>query len=851
MAMMAKPTKETSESEGLLLGYRAGSGETVPERAAAHEQNDALAAMLRLHYVSTRFLQANNLELLLEELLDAALAEAKTDRGTIQLLVPGTRELRIVARKGLTPQFIGFFGITAEGHAACGLAMKEKRRIVIDNVATSPLFAGSPGGSVLLAEGILALQSTPMLSRSGEFLGVISTHYREPHTPSDWTLRVIDLLARQAADWIEYQRSEAAFRRVNESLALAQRAARGGVWDWDLRTGEIYVSPEYRRLYGLSDDYRHTPAGWLSLVHEKDRERMAEARRALFDSGTEWNVEFRISHPQRGVRWLAGIGRLERDSAANPLRFSGINFDITERKEAEEKLRYQLHLVRSISASAVESILVVDAGGRVVFINPEAEETFGFTLEELSGEMLHDKIHYRRPDGSALSRADCPLHRAHQSGQALRNQEDIFFRKDGTAVHVSCSSGPLDLGEGLIGTVLVAHDMTERKRLEAELRQTVDRLREEDRKKDEFIATLAHELRNPLAPVRNAIEMLKLCPLNGPEYVWSRNLIDEQINHLVRLVDDLLDVSRITQSRLELKRQRISLTDAIYAALDATRALIAEHGDQLILTLPAEPIYVDADAVRLSQVFTNLINNAVKYTPSGGRLRIVAGREGASAVVRVLDDGKGIAPEDLAHLFEMFFQAGRADQTVQSGLGIGLTLVKRLIELHGGTVEARSAGMGQGSEFIVRLPATLGFPEVVGSGEPPAQPAGDCRRILIADDYPNAAESLARWLRRCGNDVRTALDGAQALDQAERFRPEIVLLDLGMPKLTGYEVARCLRQQPWGTDVLIVALTGWGQEEDRRRTRAAGFDAHLIKPIKHDEIASLLRRFKRPHPVTA
>jgi CheY-like chemotaxis protein len=350
--------------------------------------------------------------------------------------------------------------------------------------------------------------------------------------------------------------------------------------------------------------------------------------------------------------------------------------------------------------------------------------------------------------------------------------------------------------------------------------------------------------------VRNAIEMLKLCPLDEPEYVWSRNLIDQQINHLVRLVDDLLDVSRITQNRLELRKQPISLTDAIYAALDATQTLIAGRGDQLMLTLPAEPIYVDADAVRLSQVFTNLINNAVKYTPSGGRLRVVAEREGASAIVRVLDDGKGIAPEDLAHLFEMFFQGDRADQTVQSGLGIGLTLVKRLVELHGGTIEARSAGIGHGSEFIVRLPAPLGFPEVFGSDEQP-RPAADCRRILIADDYPNAAESLARWLRRCGNDVRTALDGPQALDQAERFRPEIVLLDLGMPKLTGYEVARCLRQQPWGADVLIVALTGWGQEEDRRRTREAGFDAHLIKPIKHDEITSLLQRFKRPHPVTA
>jgi CheY-like chemotaxis protein len=379
---------------------------------------------------------------------------------------------------------------------------------------------------------------------------------------------------------------------------------------------------------------------------------------------------------------------------------------------------------------------------------------------------------------------------------------------------------------------MVVEEITDRKRLENELKEHALRLEEADRRKDEFI----------LAPIRNALEVLGLCQSPDADFEWSRHVIDQQVTHLARLLDDLLDLSRITRNKLELKKKRTLLSDAVAAALEAIRPIIDQRNHQLSVAAPPDGIYLLADSVRLTQAFVNLINNAAKYTPPGGRILISTEKENGTAVVRVIDNGMGISAAQLPHIFDMFYQADRSYEQAYGGLGIGLTLVKRLIEMHDGSVEARSAGMNRGSEFIVRLPTLDGAEVIVREKGRSDVQASAARRILVVDDYPNAAESLAKWLRRFGNHVEVAFDGVQAIEVAQQFRPDVILLDIGMPKLNGYETARIIRQQSWGKQMVLVALTGWGQEEDRKRTREAGFDLHLVKPVEHAQLAAFLAK---------
>jgi CheY-like chemotaxis protein len=371
--------------------------------------------------------------------------------------------------------------------------------------------------------------------------------------------------------------------------------------------------------------------------------------------------------------------------------------------------------------------------------------------------------------------------------------------------------------------------------------QLYEELLEADRRKDEFLATLAHELRNPLAPIRNAVQLLRAEPSPRKELQLARDIIDRQLNQMVRLVDDLLDVSRITRGKLQLRTERIALADAVNSAIETSRPLIELAGHELTVSLPAEPILLEADLTRLAQVFSNLLNNAAKYTDRGGQIRLSAWREGSDVVVSVADTGIGVSAEQLPRIFEMFSQVTPALERTQGGLGIGLSLVRGLIEMHGGSIEARSDGVGRGSDFRVRLPVLLEIP--AGLSErcgAEATPAGVQCRVLVVDDNQDAAKSLALMLRALGHTCETAFDGAEALQVAERFRPEVALLDIGMPKFNGYEVARRLRAEPWGRGLMLIALTGWGQEEDKRLAREAGFDHHLTKPATMDELQRLI-----------
>lgn len=403
----------------------------------------------------------------------------------------------------------------------------------------------------------------------------------------------------------------------------------------------------------------------------------------------------------------------------------------------------------------------------------------------------------------------------------------------------------LGQAEWVVGTNL---DITERKRAEEELRRLASELSEADRRKDEFLATLAHELRNPLAPIRNGLEIMAMSHDDGENVAQVRTMMQRQVAQIVHLVDDLLDVSRISRGKLVLRKQRIELADVVNHAVDTSRPVIEANAHELTVMMPNDPVFLEADETRLGQVISNLLNNAAKYSPRGGRTWLTAEVQDKHVVVSVKDTGIGIAADMLPKIFDMFTQVDRSLEKSQGGLGIGLCLVKRLVELHGGSIEVKSEGQGKGSEFTVRLPI-LASQESAQSQDDNVI-LKDCgqKRILIVDDNLDSALSLSMMIRLKGHDTQTAHDGLAAVQVAEQYRPEIVLLDIGLPKMNGYDACRCIREQPWSRGMIIVAVTGWGQDEDRRRSSEAGFDRHLVKPIDLTSLDELLAGIGTPIP---
>ena len=534
------------------------------------------------------------------------------------------------------------------------------------------------------------------------------------------------------------------------------------------------------------------------------------------------------------------------DDSAAPIRTKGgeivgcvlVFRDITERKQIEQQRGDAVARTESVLNNVVDGIITIDERGVVESFNPSAERLFSYQPEEVVGQnikVLMGEPYHSKHDGYLANYMRTGQAKIIGIGRGVEGR-----RKDG-------STFPMDLGisEFLLGErryfVGVVRDITERKQAEERLRQLAAELSEADRRKDEFLATLAHELRNPLAPICNGLELMKLAGGQTADVEQTRSMIERQITQMVRLVDDLMDVSRISRGKLELRKEQISLVAVLNSAVETSRPLIEAMGHEFTVTLPKQPLIVDADMTRLAQVFLNLLNNAAKYSARGGHIQLNVEREGSDVVVTVKDTGIGIAADQLPRIFEMFMQVDRSLEKSQGGLGIGLTLVKRLVEMHGGRVEAKSEGPGKGSEFVVRLPVVIEASKPQGSGgeeEPAAQKSS--LRILIVDDNKDAADSLGILLRFMGNDTRTAYDGQEGVDVAAEFRPNVVLFDIGMPKLNGYEACRRIREQPWGNGVVLIAVTGWGQAEDRRRSHEAGFDHHMVKPVDPQTLMKML-----------
>ena len=672
-----------------------------------------------------------------------------------------------------------------------------------------------------------------------------------------------------------------ALRANEQRLRLAMDAASLISFEWDIRRDEV------RRFHSMSDTLPPTApqaperfADVRALVHPEDRALFeARVRAALVHPQGRYESEFRLQLPDGRVIWLQDLGRVERDDAGRPLRLLGMSQDITARKHTEMRLAEQTALLDTLSAQAPLGMAFVDAALRYVRINEKLAAINGLSVAG----------HLGRPVAQVLPQLwpvlEGPYRRA-LAGEAL---EDEVCGQTAAAPGVTrcwaTSYYPVRVGARTLGVGVVVQDVTAR-------RQAEQALREADRRKDAFLATLAHELRNPLAPVRNALEVLKRA--DGDAALTPRALatMERQLAHMVRLIDDLLDVSRISRDHLELRRERVRLDGVIDAAVETCRPLLTDRGHALALALPASPLWLHADPVRLAQVFGNLLSNACRYTEPGGRIRIEARALGTRAVqVRVSDTGLGIPPAMLERVFDLFTQVDGARSRAAGGLGIGLSLVKRLVALHGGSVAAHSPGLGQGSSFTVELPllaeqelpgdardtartiplrprppspseaAPVPMPAAASEVIPampnmpddhpsasasasedaaPGAAAPQGRRVLIVDDNADSADSLAMLLQLGGHEAHTAYDGLQALELASRLQPEVLLLDLGLPGLDGCELCRRIRQQPWAARSLLIAVTGWGQAADKQRSQDAGFDGHLVKPVDLPALEKLL-----------
>ncbi|HYC37848.1 MAG TPA: ATP-binding protein [Usitatibacter sp.] len=509
--------------------------------------------------------------------------------------------------------------------------------------------------------------------------------------------------------------------------------------------------------------------------------------------------------------------------------FETLNF---AHRRADE---YQALLTTLMDQIHDYAIFLVDLEGRPVTWNQGVKRVLGYDQDEFIGRDVRGEIF--TPEDIALGVPDTELAVAARAGRAMNDR--WMRRKDGTrffATGVTVARRD-ELGRTL-GYAKIMRDQTEDKHLEEELRETAQRLARANEQQSHFLAMLSHELRNPLAPIRNGVEILKLSGRSAAEGSRALDMISRQVSQLVRLIDDLLDVNRIRGGKVHLRKSRVDLRECLAEAIDIAHSQAAANGQRVSIDLPATAVWVEADPTRLTQVVSNLVHNACKFTPRGGSIHLSARATGGSAEIRVRDTGRGIPRDRLEHIFGLFEQLEGDPGTVQGGLGIGLSLSRSLVEMHGGSLEAHSDGPGKGSEFVVRIPLSEAPAESTGGER--VQPAAARHKVLVVDDNLDAAESLATVVRLSGHDVVCAHDGEEALEKAAQHDPDIVLLDIGLPKLDGYQVARRLRAGANGRGLKLIAITGWGQEEDVAKARQAGFDRHVTKPIDYPALLEIL-----------
>jgi PAS domain S-box-containing protein len=631
-----------------------------------------------------------------------------------------------------------------------------------------------------------------------------------------------DLTERRAQD-VQLRQSEERFRLLVSGVkdyAIFMLDPDGHVATWNAGARQIkgyeaneIIGSHFSRFYPPEAIKRNLPATELQGAMMQGR---------FEDEG--WRIR------KDGSRfWANVIITAVRNSAGQLIGYSKITRDLTERREHEEALRQSEERFRLLVDGVTEyAIMMLDAEGFVASWNAGAERIKGYKSREILGKHIS---YFYPAEAIAANQPWEELKRAQGEGQVA--SEGWRVRKDGTLFWASSVITALrDRDNNLYGFAKVTQDLTQRRHAEA-LADTAQRMHE-------FIAMLAHELRNPLAPIRNAVALMGRKGLNDPSLEAMRKTIDRQSMQLVRLLDELLEVNRIARGHFTVERAPTDIRDVIARAVESSRPLIDSHGHSIEVEVPASPVMVLGDAVRLTQATVNLLNNAAKYTPGGGRIELVTTVRGAEVDIHIKDNGKGIDPTMLEKIFDLFVQIDPQAGDTMGGLGVGLALVRRVVELHGGSVHARSEGIGRGAEFIMRLPLSIQQLKVISASVSRAEPSLPRLRVLVVDDNHDVADTLNLLLQSMGQYVTTAYDGPSAINLAKSFEPDVVFLDIGMPHMSGYEVAHAIRSCGLKSAPELVAITGWGQEADKQRADEAGFKYHFVKPISEERLRHII-----------
>jgi len=671
--------------------------------------------------------------------------------------------------------------------------------------------------------------------RNGQWLSLMSVAHTAPR---DWHQDEIAMMQELTSRiWTRLERGRLQ-QLVNDSekrLRLATEAAEVATWEWNLSNDKVAWNDQHFRIFGLEPQDRPvTPELFFKHVHPADRERVDSLLRHALAANVDFNAEFRALRADGSERWMSGYGRVMEKNGDQPVLMCGTMYDVTSRRNAESALRASEERQRAILASAKDyAIVTLDLDRTVQSTNQGARDILGYTENEILGQpgdiffTPEDREHHTFEDETE---------KAINLGRA--ENERWLLRQDGSRFYGSGVTTPLmDESGQATGLLMVMRDLTSQKQAEIALQEA-------DRRKDEFLAMLAHELRNPMSTLRNGLSVLKITQQEGSESADVIAMMDRQTTHLVRMVDDLLDVSRVTQGKIQLRKERINLGELLKNTIQAIEPQFAASGRQLHCQNIQPDLFVEGDATRLAQVITNLLTNAIRYTGNDGQAWVSMRNENDEAVIRVSDNGIGLSPGQETAIFGLFVQADNSPSRSRGGLGIGLTLVKQLVGMHDGRVLAQSPGPGKGSKFSIYLPLQA-QPANESSNPNPETPAKPVKTgVLLIDDLPDLANLTAMLLRHRGYAVDIRNSGRDGIEAVETIKPSVVLCDIGMPELDGYQTAERIRQGSWGSQVILVALSGYGQEEDKAQARKAGFDGHMTKPVSLDELERLLKTLR-------